>query len=79
MTIKIKDKKLLGLKCILDNCIQREYLNYRGLFVDKGSRFGIFPDPDPGDPKRPDSDPDPQHWIISTYPRGVISFGLEDF
>ena len=30
--------------------------------MDKGSGSGIFPDPDPGDPKRPDSDPDPQHW-----------------
>ena len=25
-----------------------------GLFVDKGSGSGIFPDPEPGDPKRPD-------------------------
>ena len=25
-----------------------------GLFVVKGSGSGIFPDPDPGDPKRPD-------------------------
>ena len=24
-------------------------------FVDTGSGSGIFPDPDPGDPKRPDS------------------------
>ena len=32
-----------------------KYLNYRGLFVDKGS--GIFPDPDLGDP-------DSQHIII---------------
>ena len=27
--------------------------------MDKGSGSGIFQDPDPGDPKRPD--PDPQH------------------
>ena len=38
--------------------------------MDKGSGSGIFPEPDPGDPKRPDPnpgdpkrpDPDPQHW-----------------
>ena len=31
--------------------------NYRGLFMDKGSVSGFFPDPnpDPGDPKRPDT------------------------
>ena len=40
-----------------------ENLNYRDLFVDKGSGSGIFPDPDPGDPNRPDPDPDPQHWL----------------
>ena len=34
--------------------LKPEHLNYRGLFVDKGSGSGIFPDPDPGDPKRPD-------------------------
>ena len=39
---------------MLDNDIYREKLNYRGLFVDKGSGSGIFPDPDPGDPIRPD-------------------------
>ena len=33
----------------------RCFLNYEGLFVDKGSGSGIFPDPDPGDPKRLDS------------------------
>ena len=60
MTLKIKDNKLFGRKCILDNFISREILNYKGLFVYKGSGSGIFPDPDPGDPKRPD--PDPQHW-----------------
>ena len=30
-----------------------------GLFMDKGSAAGIFPDQDPGDPKRPD----PQHGL----------------
>ena len=30
----------------------RENLNYKGIFVDKGSGSGFFPDP--GDPKRPD-------------------------
>ena len=55
MTRKIKDKKF-GRNCILDNDVEREKLNYRGLFVDKGSGSGsgIFPDPDPGDPKRAD-------------------------
>ena len=37
---KIKDKKLYGQNCILDNFIQRENLNYRGLFVEKGSESG---------------------------------------
>ena len=54
MTLKIKDKKLFGRTCLLDNFISRENLNYRGLFVYKGSGSGIFPDPDP----------DPQHCII---------------
>ena len=52
MTHKIKDKKLFGRNCNLDNFIWRENLNYSGLFVDKGFGSGIFPDP--GDPKRPD-------------------------
>ena len=52
MTLKIKDKKIFGRNCILDNDILRENLNYRGLFVDKGSGSGIFPDPGPGDPKK---------------------------
>ena len=30
--------------------------------MDKGSGSGIFPDPDPGDQKRPD----PQHWLKHT-------------
>ena len=30
-------------------------LKLQGSFVDKGSGSGIFPDPDPGDPKRPDT------------------------
>ena len=63
MTLKIKDKKkLFGRSCILDNFISRENLNYKSLFAYKGSGSGIFPDPDPGDPKRPD--PDPQHCRI---------------
>ena len=63
ITLKIKDKKLFGRNCILNNLIKSENLNYRGLFVAKGSGsgYGIFPDPDPGDPNRPD--PDPQHWL----------------
>ena len=29
-----------------------------------GSGSGIFTDPDPGDPKRQDPDPDPQHCYL---------------
>ena len=39
MTLKIKDKKILGRNCISDNFIQRENLNLLSLLVD--------PDPDP--------------------------------
>ena len=39
--------------------------------MDKGSGSGIFPDSDPGDPKRPD--PDPQHCFKS---RNGVSQGL---
>ena len=52
MTLKIKVKKLFGRNCILDNFIERENLNWSGLFLDIGSGFGIFPDPDPGDSER---------------------------
>ena len=31
--------------------------------MDKESGSGIFPDPDLGDPKIPD--PDPQHWCLA--------------
>ena len=61
MTLKIEDKQSFGRNCILDNFIWRENLTYMGLFVDKGSGSGIFPDP--GDPKRPGPDPVPQHWF----------------
>ena len=40
MTLKIKDTKLFGRNCILDNDIKRENLNYKCLFVDKGSGSG---------------------------------------
>ena len=47
-------------------------LELQGSFVDKGSGSGIFPDQDqdPGDPKRPD--PDPQH-CSENYPGGTTS------
>ena len=48
MTLKIKDTKLFGRTCILDNFIYRESLNYRDLFVNKGSGSG-----------RPKKRPDP--------------------
>ena len=37
-----------------DSFISGKNLNYTGLFVHKGSGSGIFPNPDPGDPIRPD-------------------------
>ena len=63
MTLKIKDDKKNYLdETVFQTILKRENLNNMGLFVDKGSGSGpgIFWDPDPGDPKRPD--PDPQHW-----------------
>ena len=63
MTFKIKDTNYL------DETVFRKFYNDKiwitwGLFVDKGSGSGIFPDP--GDPKRPDpaGDPDPQHCYV---------------
>ena len=52
MTLKIKEKNYFG-NCILDNFYIMRNLNYRDLFVVKGSgsRFNIFPDPDLGEPK----------------------------
>ena len=60
MTLKIKDKKLLchlkskikklfGRNCILDKFFNEKIVITWGLFVDKGSGSGIFPDP--GDQK----------------------------
>ena len=46
-TLKIIDKKLFGRNRILDNFITRKFESGSDIF------------PDPGDPKRPD--PDPQH------------------
>ena len=37
MTLKIKDKKIFGRNCILDNFISRENLNFMSLFVYHGS------------------------------------------
>ena len=48
MTLKIKDKKLFR-KFYLTRKFELQVF-----FVNKGSGSGIFPDPDPGDPKRPD-------------------------
>ena len=53
LTLKIKDKKYSERNCILHNFIKRENKNYKGIFVDRGSGSVFFPDPDPGDPKRP--------------------------
>ena len=53
MILKIKDKNLLGRNCILDNFITRKFeVDTWDLFEDKGSGYGIFPDP--SDPKRQD-------------------------
>ena len=52
LSTKIKDKKLFKQNCISENFITRKF-ELQVFFVDKGSGFGIFPDPDldPGDPK----------------------------
>ena len=39
-TKKSQIKQLFGRNSILNNFIKRENLNYRGLFVDKGSGYG---------------------------------------
>ena len=54
MTLKIKGKNIIWTKLYFRQFMSRENLNYRSLFVYKGTGSGIFPDPDPGDPKRPD-------------------------
>ena len=48
MTLKFKDKKLFRRNCILDNFKTRKF-NLYGVFL-----WIKDPDPDPGDPKRPD-------------------------
>ena len=67
MLLKIKDKKLFGQNCILDNFITRKFEQH-GVFL-------WIKDPDPvfsqnririrvtkKDRIRLDPDPDPQHW-----------------
>ena len=87
MTLKIVDKKLLcQLKSKIKKIIWTKlyfrqfyfilfHLNYRGLFVDKGSGSGsgIFPDPDPdpGDQKRPD----PTGSESATLPNSIVFIG----
>ena len=57
MTLYIKDKNYFD-ETVFQKILYNEKVsqNDKGLFVDKGSGSGIFPDPnpDPGDPKRPD-------------------------
>ena len=59
MTLKIKDKKIILTKLYFRQFYITRKLELQGFFVNKGSGSGIFPDPDLGDLKRPD--PDPQH------------------
>ena len=56
MPLKIKDKKILWTKLCFRQFYNEKIRITWGLFVDKGSGSGIFPDPDldPGDQKRPD-------------------------
>ena len=58
---KLKSKKLYFRQYYVTRKV-----NLQGdclVFVHKGSGSGFFPDP--GDPKRPD--PDPQHWYCCMY------------
>ena len=52
MTLKMKDKNIIWTKLYFRQFYNKKILITWGLFVDKGSGSGIFPDP--GDPKRPD-------------------------
>ena len=54
MTHNNKDNIKYLDETVFQTILKRENLNYGGLSVDKGSGSGIFPDPNPGDPKRPD-------------------------
>ena len=59
MTLKIKDKNYFD-ETVFQTTLYNEKIRISGgLFVNKGSGAVIFPDPHPGDPKRPDPDPDP--------------------
>ena len=55
MTHKIKDKKIIWTQLYFRQFYLTRKFELHGSFVDKGSGSGIFPDPDPGDPIRPDS------------------------
>ena len=62
--LKIKDKKNILTKLLFRQMYITRKFELQGCFVVKGSGSGsgILPDPDSGDPKRPE--PDPQHaWI----------------
>ena len=53
MTLKIKDKFYFD-ETVFQTILYNKKFEFQGFFVNKGSGSGIFPDPDPGDPKRPD-------------------------
>ena len=42
--------------------------------MDKGSGSGIFPDPDPGDPKKPDPTGSGSATLVSTLKRMICNF-----
>ena len=54
MTLKIKDKKIILTKLLFRQLYVTRKFELQGSFCVKGSGSGIFPDPDLGDPKRPD-------------------------
>ena len=54
MTLKIKDEQIIWTKLYFRQFYTKKICITWGLIVDKESGFGIFPNPDPGDPKRQD-------------------------
>ena len=67
---KSKIKKLFERNCTI--LYNEKNLN-SCLFVDKASGSGIFPDPDPGDPKRPDPTLDFLQVLKHKLPNGTTN------